>query len=138
MAMTYGNVYIAQVSMGANMQQLITALTEAESYDGPSLIIAYSPCIAHGFDMGKSVEEEKRAVASGYWQLYRFNPTMPHPFTLDSKEPTLDFKEFLSGENRFASLQKSNPTAAEELFQQAEKEANERFKFYQKLSTLFE
>ena len=104
MAMTYKNVYVAQVSLGANMQQLITALTEAESYDGPSLIIAYSPCIAHGFDMGKSVEEEKRAVACGYWQLYRFNPTMLHPFTLDSKPPTLDFQEFLQGENRFASL----------------------------------
>ena len=138
MAITYGNVYVAQVSMGANMQQLITAFTEAEAYDGPSLIIAYSPCIAHGFDMSRSVEEEKRAVASGYWQLYRFNPTMPHPFTLDSKEPSLNFQDFLSGENRFAGLQKSNPTVAEELFQQAEKEAKERFKFYQKLSTLFE
>ena len=119
------------------MQQLITAFTEAEAYDGPSLIIAYSPCIAHGFDMSKSVEEEKRAVSCGYWQLYRFNPTMPHPFTLDSKEPSLDFQQFLSGENRFAALQKSNPDSAEKLFQQAEKEAKERFAFYQKLSTLF-
>ena len=138
MAMSYGNVYVAQVSMGANMTQLINALTEAESYDGPSLIIAYAPCIAHGYDMSKSVEEEKRAVASGYWHLYRFNPTMPHPFSLDSKEPTLDFQDFLSGENRFASLQKSNPQMAEKLFQQAEEESKKRFAFYQKLSLFFE
>lgn len=138
MAMTYQNVYVAQVSMGANMSQTINALTEAESYDGPSLIIAYSPCIAHGFDMGKSMEEEKRAVASGYWHLYRFNPTMPHPFTLDSKEPTLDFQEFLHGENRFLSLKKSNEKEAEELFKQAEEESKKRFAFYQKLSSFYE
>lgn len=138
MAMTYKNVYVAQVCMGANMQQLLTALTEAEAYDGPSLILAYSPCIAHGVDMGKSIEEEKRAVASGYWTLYRFNPTMPHPFTLDSPPPTLDFQEFLEGENRFVSLKKSNPEEAERLFLQAEKESKDRFAFYQKLSNLFE
>ena len=138
MAMAYKNVYVAQVSMGANMQQLINALIEAESYDGPSLILAYSPCIAHGFDMSKSVEEERRAVACGYWPLYRFNPTMPHPFTLDSKAPTLEFQEFLSGENRFATLQKSNPALAEKLFQEAQEENQRLFAFYQKLSTLFE
>ena len=138
MAMSYKNVYVAQVCMGANMQQLINAFTEAESYNGPSLILAYAPCIEHGYDMGKSIEEEKRAVASGYWQLYRFNPDMPQPFTLDSKQPTLSFQEFLAGENRFQSLQKSNPELAEQLFQQAEKDSNERFVFYQKLSTLFE
>ncbi len=138
MAMTYGNVYVAQVSMGANKNQLLTALTEAEAYEGVSLILAYSPCIAHGVDMGKCMEEEQRAVDSGYWQLFRFNPTMPRPFTLDSKAPTLPFREFLEGENRFAALKRSNPAAAEELFQQAEKEAEKRFAFYQKLSTLFE
>ena len=138
MAMSYGNVYVAQVSLGANMQQLITALIEAESYDGPSLIIAYSPCIAHGYDMSKSVEEERRAVASGYWHLYRFNPTMPHPFTLDSKAPSLDFQEFLAGENRFAALQKSDPIIAEKLFQKAQEENQRLFAFYQKLSTFFE
>ena len=138
MAMTYKNVYVAQVSMGANMQQLINALIEAESYDGPSLILAYSPCIAHGFDMSKSVEEERRAVACGYWPLYRFNPTMPHPFTLDSKTPILDFQEFLAGENRFATLQKSNPALAKKLFQEAQEENQRLFAFYQKLSTLFE
>ena len=137
MAMSYKNVYVAQVCMGANMQQLINAFTEAESYNGPSLILAYAPCIEHGYDMGKSIEEEKRAVASGYWQLYRFNPNMPQPFTLDSKQPTLSFQEFLAGENRFQALKKSNPELAEQLFQQAEKDNNERFAFYQKLSTLF-
>ena len=137
MAMTYQNVYVAQVSMGANKQQLITALTEAEAYDGPSLIIAYSPCIAHGIDMGLCMEEEKRAVDSGYWVLYRFNPTIPRPFQLDSKPPTLDFQEFLLGENRFASLKKSNPKEAEILFQKAEEESKKRFAFYQRLSLLF-
>ena len=120
------------------MQQTINAMIEAEAYDGPSLILAYSPCIAHGIDMGKSMDEEKRAVASGYWPLYRFNPTLPHPFTLDSKPPTLDFQEFLHGENRFLSLAKSNKKEAEELFKQAEKESKQRFAFYQKLSSLFE
>ena len=138
MAITYGNVYVAQVSMGADKNQLLKALTEAESYEGVSLIIAYSPCIAHGVDMGKCMEEEQRAVASGYWQLYRFNPTMPQPFTLDSKAPTLPFKEFLEGENRFASLKRSDPATAETLFTQAEEESKKRFAFYQKLSTLFE
>ena len=137
MAMTYPNVYVAQVSMGANKQQLITALTEAEAHDGPSLIIAYSPCIAHGIDMGLCMEEEKRAVDSGYWVLYRFNPTLPRPFQLDSKMPTLDFQEFLMGENRFAALKKSNPTEAELLFQKAEEESKKRFAFYQRLSLLF-
>jgi pyruvate-ferredoxin/flavodoxin oxidoreductase len=84
------------------------------------------------------MEEEQRAVASGYWQLYRFNPTIPQPFTLDSKAPTLPFKEFLEGENRFASLKRSNPAVAETLFTQAEEESKKRFAFYQKLSTLFE
>ena len=137
MAMTYKNVYVAQVSMGANKQQLLSALTEAEAYDGPSLIIAYSPCIAHGIDMGLCMEEEKRAVESGYWVLYRFNPTLPRPFQLDSKSPTLDFQDFLSGENRFASLKRSDPDNAESLFKKAEEESKRRFAFYQKLAILF-
>ena len=137
MAMTYKNVYVAQVSMGANKQQLLSALTEAEAYDGPSLIIAYSPCIAHGIDMGLCMEEEKRAVESGYWVLYRFNPTLPRPFQLDSKSPTLDFQAFLSGENRFTALKKSNLGEAELLFKKAEEESKKRFAFYQKLALLF-
>ena len=120
------------------MQQTINAMIEAEAYDGPSLILAYSPCIAHGIDMGKSMGEEKRAVASGYWPLYRFNPTLPHPFTLDSKAPSLEFQEFLAGENRFAALQKSDPATAEKLFKKAQEENQQLFNFYQKLSTFFE
>ncbi|MBQ8283800.1 MAG: pyruvate:ferredoxin (flavodoxin) oxidoreductase [Clostridia bacterium] len=136
-AMQYGYVYVAQVSMGANKQQFLNALTEAEAYNGPSLIIAYSPCISHGVNMRYSMEEEKRAVESGYWQLYRFNPTAKecneNPFTLDSRPPTLDFTEFLMGENRFASLKKTDPQAAETLYKQALQERNERIKTYQKL-----
>ena len=141
MAMSYGYVYVAQVSMGANKQQLLNAFTEAESYDGPSLIIAYSPCISHGVNMSKCMQEEKRAVDSGYWLLYRFNPALKtqnkNPFILDSKEPTADFKAFLEGENRFVSLRKTDPAAAEALWSQAEEEARERFKLYQRLGALF-
>ena len=136
MAMTYGYVYVAQVAMGANMQQLLTALTEAEGYNGPSLIIAYSTCIAHGFDMSETVEEEKRAVDSGYWQLYRFDPSKEKPFTLDSKAPTLPLRDFLLGENRFARLKRSRPEEAERLYAQAEKECIKRAEFYKKLSEI--
>ena len=103
-AASYGYVYVAQVAMGANMNQLMKALVEAESYDGPSLIIAYAPCINHGIKggMGNSIEQEKRAVESGYWHLYRFDPRRKaegkNPFVLDSKEPTKPFKEFLESE----------------------------------------
>jgi pyruvate-ferredoxin/flavodoxin oxidoreductase len=141
MAMAYGNVYVAQVSMGADKQQYLNALVEAEKFEGPSLIIAYSPCIAHGVDMGKSMEEEKLAVESGYWQLYRYNPDKvkenKNPFTLDSRAPSYPFKEFLMRENRFASLLKSNPARAEELFSQAEKESKRRVEFYKRLVDFF-
>ena len=137
MAMTYGHVYVAQVAMGANKQQLLNALTEAERYDGPSLIIAYSPCIAHGINMSNSIDEERLAVDSGYWHLYRFNPELKkegkNPFTLDSKSPTFDLKEFLLGETRFSSLFKKYPDRAERLFKQAKNERAELFEFYQKL-----
>jgi pyruvate-ferredoxin/flavodoxin oxidoreductase len=138
MAMSYGYVYVAQVSMGANKQQLLTALTEAEAYDGPALIIAYSPCIAHGVNMSKSQEEEKLAVDCGYWHLFRYNPALKNegknPFVLDSKEPTADFKNFLLGENRFASLKNIDPDRAEKLFSQAETHSKELFAFYQALA----
>lgn len=140
MAMSYGYVYVAQVSLGANKQQLLNAFTEAESYNGPSLIIAYTPCIAHGANMSKSVDEEKLAVDSGYWHLFRFDPRLKkdgkNPFVLDSKAPTVDFKSFLSGENRFNSLKKTNPETAEKLFAEAEEESKELLSFYQKLSQL--
>ncbi|WP_028315027.1 pyruvate:ferredoxin (flavodoxin) oxidoreductase [Desulfatibacillum aliphaticivorans] len=121
MAMTYGYVYVASVSMGANKKQFLQALKEAESYKGPSLILAYAPCINHGIKkgMGKSQEEEKLAVASGYWPLYRFNPVLAdegkNPFSLDSKEPDGTLADFLKGEVRYASLQKTFPEEFEKL-----------------------
>ena len=140
MAMTYGHVYVAQVSLGANKQQLLNAFTEAEAHDGPSLIIAYTPCIAHGANMSLSVEEERRAVECGYWQLYRFNPALKaegkSPLILDSKAPNGDYREFLMGENRFASLKKAQPQIAEELFSQAEQNSKDLYNFYQKLSEI--
>jgi pyruvate-ferredoxin/flavodoxin oxidoreductase len=139
MAMTYGYVYVANVGMGANKNQLMKAFTEAESYDGPSLIMAYSPCINHGImkGMGKSQEEIKLAVESGYWPLYRFNPMLEeegkNPFTLDSKEPDGSLRDFLKGEVRYASLEKTFPAEAEKLHAQLEKEFTAR---YEKLKLL--
>ena len=138
--MSYGYVYVAQVAMGANKQQLLNALAEAEAYDGPALIIAYSPCIAHGMDLSKCMEEERLAVECGYWNLYRFNPMKKaegqNPFILDSKSPTADLKAFLLGENRFAALKKQLPAEADSLFLELEKECKERFALYQKLAKL--
>ena len=138
MAMTYGYVYVASVAMGANKNQFMKAITEAESYDGPSLILAYAPCINHGINMGKSQEEEKRAVDSGYWTLYRFNPRLKmegkNPFTLDSKEPTADYNEFLMSEVRYSSLTRTFPEEAKRLFKMAEDDMKERFETYKKLS----
>ncbi len=138
MAMSYGYVYVAQVGMGANQNQLVKALTEAEAYNGPSLIIAYAPCINHGINMGKAQSEIKAAVECGYWQLYRFNPMLEeqgkNPFTLDSKEPTGDYQAFIAGENRYASLKKTKPQIAEELFAQNEADAKARYAKYKKLA----
>ena len=140
MAITYGYVYVAQIALGANMNQAVKAMVEAEKYDGPSLIIAYAPCIEHGIKvgMGKSVNREKLAVQSGYWHLYRFNPELSeeekNPFVLDSKEPTLSFRDFLMGEVRYASLESAFPDTAEELFSKAEKDAGARLKYYLKLA----
>jgi pyruvate-ferredoxin/flavodoxin oxidoreductase len=124
MAMTYGYVYVASVAMGANKNQLMKAVVEAESYPGPSLIIAYSPCINHGINMGRSQEEMKRAVEAGYWPLYRFDPRRKeageNPLILDSKDPKGDFKDFLMGEVRYSSLTRTFPENAEALFQKAE------------------
>jgi pyruvate-ferredoxin/flavodoxin oxidoreductase len=139
-AMSYGYVYVAQVAMGANQNQLIKALVEAESYPGPSLVIAYAPCINHGIKtgMGTSQLVEKRAVDAGYWHLYRHNPLLKeegkNPFVLDSKEPSTPFKDFLMSEVRYASLTKTFPDRAEELFEKAEKEAEEKYEQYKKLA----
>ena len=128
MAMTYGYVYVAQISMGADKNQTLKAITEAENYDGPSLIIAYSTCISHGIKVGmsNSQEEEKKAVECGYWQLYRYNPELKgekNPFILDSKEPKGNFKDFLMGEVRYASLAKAFPEEADALFEKTELDA---------------
>lgn len=141
MAMSYGYVYVAQIGMGADKNQTIKAITEAEAYDGPSLIIAYAPCINQGLKlgMGFSQEQTKRAVESGYWQLYRYNPTLKdegkNPFTLDSKEPTRSFREFIDSEVRYASLSKAYPDVAEELFAKTEKDAKERLDSYKRLAS---
>jgi len=138
MAMTYGYVYVASVSMGANKNQFMKALVEAESYQGPSLIIAYAPCINHGINMGLSQEEMKKAVETGYWPLYRFDPRLKeegkNPFTLDSKEPVGDFKEFLMGEVRYSSLTRTFPENADRLFDLAEKDMKERYENLKKLA----
>ena len=138
MAMSYGYVYVATVAMGANPAQLLKAVTEAEAYPGPSLIIAYAPCINHGINMTKSQAEEKKAVDTGYWQLYRYNPTLAdegkNPFILDSKDPVEDYKEFLNGEVRYASLKKLFPEVAEKLFDQSAEDAKERLEGYKKLA----
>ncbi len=138
MAMAYQNAYVAQVCLGADMQQLIKALTEAEAHDGPSLVIAYTPCIAHGVDMRKSVEEEALAVECGYWHLFRYNPISPDKehgtFFLDSKTPTRPLQDFLLGENRFAALKKSNPELFDELTKRLEKQNERLYSIYKKLS----
>ncbi|KON08760.1 pyruvate:ferredoxin (flavodoxin) oxidoreductase [Clostridium botulinum] len=140
MAMTYGYVYVAQIAMGANKNQTLKAIAEAEAYPGPSLIIAYAPCINHGLKagMGCSQLEEKKAVDCGYWGLYRFNPELKeagkNPFSLDSKEPTANFKDFLMGEVRYASLAKQFPKDAEALFAKTEQDAKERLENYKKLA----
>ena len=126
--------------MGANQAQFLKALLEAEAYDGPSIIIAYAPCISHGMRCGMAnVQSEiKRAVEVGYWQLYRHNPMLKaegkNPFILDSKEPTGDFREFLRGEVRFSSLERTFPEAADALFERTEVEARERYENYKALA----
>ena len=140
MAATYGNVYVAQVAIGADKNQVLKAIMEAEKHDGPSLIIAYAPCINHGIKkgMGKSVENEADAVKAGYWHLYRFNPELKaegkNPFILDSKEPTESFREFILGQNRYASIAKMFPEQSEELFTMAEENARDRYEGYKKLA----
>lgn len=139
-AMSYGTVYVAQIAMGADFNQTVKAFTEAESYPGPSLIIAYSPCISHGIrtGMGSSQHEEAKAVEAGYWHLFRFHPLLKaagkNPFLLDSKPPVLDYEEFLAGENRYDVLRRTHPDAAKELFHQAKEQAKERYQYLKKLT----
>ena len=137
-AMTYEYVYVAECSMGADKAQFVKAISEAEAYHGPSLIICYAPCINHGINMSKSQNEEKLAVESGYWQLYRYNPSLiekgQNPFSLDSKKPTGDYQAFLMGENRYAQLAKAKPEVAKELFARNEKEARIRYEEYSEMA----
>jgi len=138
--MSYGNVYVAQVAMGADQAQLLKAIREAESYDGPSVIVAYTPCMSHGICIGAArvQEEMKRAVDSGYWTLYRYDPRLEKPFQLDSKEPTLPYGEFLDGEVRYSSLKRTFPSNAQELFDKATSDAEERYKKFKMLADLAE
>lgn len=141
-AATYGYVYVAQVAMGANQNQFLKVIQEAEAYNGPSLIICYAPCIAHGIrtGMGTTQRREKEAVEAGYWHLWRFDPRVKeegkNPFFLDSKEPTASFREFLLGETRYTQLQKDFPDTAEQLFELAEKQAKDRYAGYVRLTKL--
>jgi pyruvate-ferredoxin/flavodoxin oxidoreductase len=140
MMMTYGNVYVAQVGIHADNSQLVKAFREAEAHHGPSIVIAYSPCINHGIreGMGRSMATIKKAVQSGYWHLYRYNPDLKeegkNPFTLDSKEPTESFRDFILGQVRYSSLAKVFPEESEELYLQAEKNAKERYENYVRLA----
>ncbi|MCL1995595.1 MAG: pyruvate:ferredoxin (flavodoxin) oxidoreductase [Defluviitaleaceae bacterium] len=139
-AMSYGNVYVTQIGMGANMKQTLDAIKEAEAYPGPSVIIAYSPCIAHGIKggMANSQKQIKAAVAAGYWHLYRYNPTLreegKNPFILDSKEPTESVSDFLSTETRYSSLKRFYPDRAERLYEEAEKHAKRKWLEFKRLS----
>ncbi len=139
-AMTYGNIYVAQIALGANYLQSVKALSEAEAFDGPSLIIAYSHCIAHGIDMGAGMNEQKKAVASGRWPLYRFNPALraqgKNPLTLDSTGPSIPVSEFMMGENRFRSLHNTNPEVAARLMKLAEEEYKWRLSVYKQLAAM--
>ncbi|HHV51429.1 MAG TPA: pyruvate:ferredoxin (flavodoxin) oxidoreductase [Clostridiales bacterium] len=138
-AMSYGYVYVAQIAMGADMNQTIKAILEAESYPGPSLIIAYSPCINHGIKggMGNAQIEQKRAVEAGYWHLYRFDPRKDTPFSLDSKAPAASLRDFLTSEVRYSSLMRSFPERAEALFEQAEKQAAARYEQLVRLGEIY-
>ncbi|HUW19066.1 MAG TPA: pyruvate:ferredoxin (flavodoxin) oxidoreductase [Sedimentisphaerales bacterium] len=140
LAMTYRNIYVAQVAMGANPNQAVKAFVEAEAYPGPSLIIAYAHCIAHGYDLVNGYEHQKQAVNSGYWPLYRFNPVLKeegkNPLQLDSKAPTVDFEQYAYGENRYRVLRQAKPEVAEKLMKLAKSDTAERFALMEQLANL--
>ena len=142
-AMSYGYIYVAQIAMGADMNQTIKAIAEAEAYPGPSLIIGYAPCEMHSIKGGMTncQAEMKRAVDCGYWNMFRFNPALKaegkNPFIMDSKEPTTDYKEFIMGEARYSSLTRAFPERAEELFNQAAQNAKDRYEHLLRLGDLY-
>jgi pyruvate-ferredoxin/flavodoxin oxidoreductase len=139
-AMAYGYVYVAKVAMGASDQQTLTAFLEADAYNGPSLIIAYSHCIAHGIDMRKGLEQQKLAVNSGYWPLYRFNPTLiaegKNPLIIDSKEPSITLKDYAYNETRYRMLVQSDEQRAEELLKLAQQDVQSRWNYYKQLAAM--
>ena len=151
LAMSYGNVYVAKVAFGANDRQTIQAIMEAEAYDGPSLIIAYSHCIAHGYDLKYGLEQQQAAVDSGHWVLYRYNPDLANPpspeanghetkpgqnpFQLDSKAPSIPLEKYIYREGRYRMLQQSNPEAADRLLELAKSDVARRWEYYKKLAT---
>jgi pyruvate-ferredoxin/flavodoxin oxidoreductase len=140
LAVTYGNIYVARVAMGANDNQTVKAFLEAEAYDGPSIIIAYSHCIAHGFNMVEGMAHQKEAVECGAWPLFRYNPdlalTGKNPLRLDSKEPKLAFADYALKETRFKMLTKSNPGASKRLMEAAQKEIVQRWQVYENLASM--
>jgi pyruvate-ferredoxin/flavodoxin oxidoreductase len=139
-AMSYGYVYVARVAMGANDQQTLRALLEAESYDGPSLVIAYSPCIAHGYDMSKSLEQTKLAVQSGHWPMYRYDPRLAeqgqNPLIIESKEPSIPISQYAYNETRYKMLTQLDEARAEELMQEAQKDAKSRWTLYKQMASM--
>ena len=137
-AISYGNVYVARVAFGANPQQTLTAFREAEAYQGPSLILAYSHCIAHGINMERGLEQQQLAVHSGYWPLLRYNPEVrqsnENPFVLDSARPNLKFRDFSDNELRFRMLKQTNPNAVDRMMESAQTAIDSRFKLYEEMS----
>ena len=137
--MTYGHVYVANVAMGAKDDHTLRAFLEAERYDGPSLIIAYSHCIAHGINMTTAFSDQKTAVSSGYWPLFRYNPELTaegkNPFILDSAAPKISFKERADRENRFKMLEKSHPERAKELLKLAQQDIDDRWAIYEQMAS---
>jgi len=140
LAMTYGNIYVAKVALGANTNQTVKAFVEAEAYPGPSLIIAYSHCIAHGINMTMGNQEQKKAVSCGHWPLYRFDPKLieqgKNPLQLDSKSPTTEFADYAYGENRYRTLKQSKPEVAAELMKLASNDAAQRYALMEQLANL--
>ena len=140
MAMTYGNVYVAKIAMGSNDTHTLKAILEAEAYDGPSLIIAYSHCIAHGINMAKGMQNQKAAVDTGYWPLYRYNPELAdegkNPFKLDSKGLKMPFKDYAYMETRYKMLTKIDPKAANKLIETAQKDVRARWALYEQMAQL--
>ena len=138
MALSYGNVYVARVAMGGSDTHTVKALFEAEAFDGPSLVVAFSHCIAHGYDMVHGMEQQKLAVQSGYWPLFRYHPALADqgvsPLVLDSRPPTIPVEKYMNNETRFTILKNSDPTTARELLHLAQEDVNARWKLYERLA----